>query len=263
MNCFLNRSGLRDLRDVDEGILRDWFYEGREIYEWSTSHYRNCWIYLNQFFSWCRQLGYLRKDPLADIGRPKREKRLPRRISREDAEKLLYTAFNMPWKYNLEGSRNYAIIATFLNCGLRARELLRLEAADVSLSTSEILVREGKGRKDRIVFVNSRLRRILKSYRQILSDQQLTSRHFFCSVRGNRLTYKNLWNMLRRVCNQAQVQASCHQLRHTFASTCIEKGCNPYELQQLMGHASFETTELYLSLTPSTAKANFLKMELF
>ena len=263
MNCFLNRSGLHDLRDVNEQTLREWFYEGRRTYEWSASHYRNCWIYLNQFFEWCINRGLLQKNPITMIERPKRPKRLPRRISKEDAEKLLYISFNMSWKYKHESFRNYAIIAMFLNSGIRARELLGLEMADVDLSNREILIRGGKGGKDRILFINAKLGRVLASYTRNLQSQQLKSRYFFCSVRGNRLTYKNLWNMLRRVCRQAQVKASCHQLRHTFASTCIENGCNPYELQQIMGHSSFETTELYLRLTPAKAKSNFLRMELF
>ncbi len=261
--CFLNRTGLRDLREIDEHVLRDWFYEGRETYEWSASHYRNCWIYLKQFFDWCISRGFTKTNPLDSIERPKRDKRLPRRISKEDAEKLLYTAFNMTWKYQHEGFRNYAMIATLLNCGVRARELLKLEATDVDLPSREILIREGKGSKDRIVFINAKLGRILRNYIKNLHDQRFNSRHFFCSVRGNKLTYKNLWSMLRRVCCHAQVKASCHQLRHTFASTCIENGCNPYELQQIMGHSSFETTERYLSLTPTKAKSNFLKMDLF
>lgn len=261
--CFQNRTGLRDLCSVDEQVLRDWFYEGRSTYEWSASHYRNCWIYLKQFFDWCIKSGFLSTNPITAIEKPKRDKRLPRRISKEDAEKLLYTAFNMTWRYQHESYRNYAMIATVLNCGIRAKELLGMETTDVDLPNHEILIREGKGCKDRIVFINSKLSRVLRNYSQNLRELDLHSRYYFCSVRGNSLTYKNLWNMLRRVCHEARVRTSCHQLRHTFASTCIENGCNPYELQQIMGHSSFETTERYLSLTPAKAKSNFLKIDLF
>lgn len=259
----MSRTGISDLREVTESSLRNWFYEGKERYQWSASNYRNYWLYLKQFFDWCVQRAYLGENPILAIEKPRRPRRLPRRISQEDAQKLLYTSFNLPWKYRLEQVRNHAMIATSLNTGIRAGELLKLEMTDVDLAHHEIVVRNGKGGKDRVLYINPRLSRILRAYIEELRHQRLNNRHFFCSIHGNQLTYMNFRNMLRRVGTEAKVKVTSHQLRHTFASACIENGYNPYELQQIMGHSSFQTTEIYLSLTPAKAKQNFMRLDLF
>ncbi|CAM2068889.1 Tyrosine-type recombinase/integrase [Sulfidibacter corallicola] len=263
LSCFIHRTNITQLHELKEDTLRNWFYEGRERYQWSASNYGNYWLYFKQFFDWCLDRGFCNENPVLAISKPKRAKSLPRRITSGQAEKLLYTSYSMPWSAHFYRLRNHAIIATFLYSGLRASELLNLKCAHVSLAEREIFVEKGKGDKDRIVFIGEKLKIALKPYLEEVHRQGIASLYFFSSLRGNRLTYKNLWLVIRSIGKAAKAPATCHQFRHTFASMCIENGYNPYELQLIMGHESFQTTERYLSLTPEKAKENFLKMPSF
>jgi site-specific recombinase XerD len=247
------------VRDLDTGIIREFLLQSREDRLWSPKTFRNYRQNLKCFFNWCIMSGLLKKNPVEGIEKPRIPKRLPRCLSKEKALKILANASWHPWKYQIERSRNTAILATFLFSGLRLKELINLQVTDVNFGNSEIFVLQGKGRKDRIVPIHPRLSPFLREYYQ--ERQKYTgqaSQWFFTSVRSEkRLTVKNVYRITKAIALDSNVKFTPHMLRHTFAMLAIDGDLNIYKLKEIMGHAHVSTTEIYASVAQGSIKRSF------
>lgn len=248
IGLFLRFSKVVYLEDVTAKKLHDYLYDGRINRGWTADTFLNYYKGMKAFFLWCISKGYLKENPLKDIVKPKIERKLPKRISRQDAMRLLECAFNTRYVYRFEGYRNHAIFAVMIYAGLRAKEVLNLKLNDVDFSNSIISVNCGKGGKDRMVPICSTLNRILKGY---LVDRNRIGRdcaYFFASIRGDMpFTYSGLKNLVARLKGISKIDFSCHRLRHTFATLMLEGGCDIYALSKMLGHNDIKTTTIYLS----------------
>jgi len=155
-------------------------------------------------------------------------------------------------------------MAVLLYTGLRASELLNLKVSDISFQSGKILVEEGKGGKDRVIPVYRKLERILRRYMDARARLDKTSMYLFTGVRSEkRLNYKNLQIICKRISQEIKIQFTPHQLRHTFASVCVEKEMPLPQLQQVMGHSDIKTTMIYVSVTQKATMDAFSKIDLF
>jgi len=264
MKTFLRRTDCVNLADMTLENMRGFFYEGVERHKWSQSTFANHHKYLKRFLGWCVEKEYIKENPIIQIKRPKRPRPLPRRLTGEEGCKLLYTAFTMDWRYGFECTRNHSIISTFLFAGIRANELLTLEITDLNLTTGNILIRSGKGNKDRNVPIHFKLARTLKGYMAERKGRGIKSRYLFPSIRGEKaLTYKNLLTICRRIGKEADIYFSPHQLRHTFGSVAVEQGMDVVKLKDIMGHSSIISTMIYLRMSSKSLKEGLDKLELF
>lgn len=258
---FLKRSGVVHLDEITETKLREYFYEGREKHQWSQSHYANQHKYLKRFMGWCVQKGLSKDNPLELIKRPKAAQPLPRRLTEEDAQKILYGSFSLPWRYEFESVRNHAIISTFLFTGLRVSELLSLETTDVDLKSRSILVRHGKGNKDRWVPIHYKLLSTLSRY--VKNRPDVKAQWFFPGKQGGKLTAKNLSKICQRIGQHTGVRFTCHQLRHTFGSVTVEQGLGIVQLKEIMGHSNLASTMIYLKMSAKSLEEGVNRLELF
>jgi site-specific recombinase XerD len=257
-------AGTTEIAGLDEPALRSFFGDGTARRRWTAWRYRNHWKYLKGFYDWCVETGRSRSNPILGIERPRTPHLLPRRLSRADAEKLLASGFNYPWGTTLQQLRNYAILAAFLYTGLRVQELLGLRRDDVDLEAGTILVRSGKGAKDRLVPVFCRLAPVLEAYWAERSRRGVGSPFAFSSLRSPApLTYQNLRTMLGEVAFRAGVRFTPHQLRHTFASEALENGLDLYKLKEILGHSSPATTAIYLQLTPQGLRRSLDQVKMY
>jgi site-specific recombinase XerD len=264
MKTFLRRTQVRSLNDITLSVLEDFFYEGRERYQWSYSHYVNHRKYLSKFFSWCVRQGYLKANPIEGIGKPKKPETLPRRLSYAEAQAVLYASFNHKWRYAFQRSRNHAMIATLLYTGLRAAELLNLQMLDIDLEAGTLLVRRGKGGKDRYVPIHHKLHYILKRYLQDRDRVTRTTPYLFTSsTRDRPIAYRALRKMCRTLSNVTGIRFTAHCLRHTFGSVAIEQQMGLVQLKEIMGHSSISSTMLYLRMSPEGLRESLDKIELF
>jgi site-specific recombinase XerD len=251
-----------DLRDLQEGMIREFLHAGREEKLWSAKTYRNRWQHMSTFFDWCVDRNFHKKNPLQKIGKPKLPQNLPRCLTQEQMQTVLNTVRWMNWTYSFSPIRNEAIISTFVFTGIRLNELLNLEMSDVNIRQGEILVRQGKNRKDRIVPIHPRLRRILENYVSEKKERLQPSQWFFTSIRSTaQLTAKNVQQMCLQVSTEAKVKFTPHMLRHTFGRLCIDQDFNIYKLKEIMGHTSVNTTQIYLSLSKEGIKRSFENVE--
>jgi site-specific recombinase XerD len=192
---------------------------------------------LKSFFKWCVAGGYLFSNPITPIPKPKLERKLPKRISRQDAYRVLEHAFAAPTSYRFERFRNHAVLATMVFAGLRSQEVLNLKFGHVDLMNGILHVIQGKGGKDRIVPIVATLRSILQRYVEDRSRLGKQSVFFFTTLRGDRqFTYSGLRKVIEKVKRGTGVFFSAHRLRHTFATLMLEGGCDLFSLQQMLGH---------------------------
>lgn len=187
---------------------------------------------------------------------PKSERGLPIVLSVRQMEELL----EMPLRSSHAASRgpgwlkyrDAAILELFYSSGLRISELLGLDVRDVDFS-EEVLKVKGKGRKERVVPVGGAAMRAMQKYRQ---EAVVTNGPLFRSVRGTRITQQAVDQMLKKYLNMSGIPfgVSPHKLRHSFATHLLDAGADLRSVQELLGHASLSTTQIYTHVTKERLK---------
>jgi len=264
LNAFANRTEVQFIKKVDKNLLREFFYEGIEKYQWKPNTHLNYHNYFNKFFKWCVTEGHVEINPMDGIKRPRQYKSLPRRLKQGEAQKILYAALDYDWRYKFEHTRNHAILATFLFTGMRCQELLNLQMADIHLNSSNILIREGKGAKDRNVPIHYKLMRILKSYLEDRKRHQKESPFLFVGACSNKqMNYKDVLRVCKKVSQAADIKFTPHRLRHTFGSISVEQGLGVVKLQSILGHADISSTMIYVRMSSKNLQESMDKLELF
>lgn len=150
------------------------------------------------------------------------------------------------------GARDRAIMLTLLDTGVRAGELVDMSLGVLDLILGSVLVRKGKGRKPRTVYLSKKSRKVVRAYLKTRIDD---SDHLWVSVSGYRLEYWGVRSMLKRRSEQAGVPyQSPHSFRRLFAITCLRRGVDIFSLQRLMGHSDLQVLRRYLAQVDSDLK---------
>ncbi len=206
---------------------------------------------LRGFHAFLARVGHRSDDPLALLPAPRRERKLPHALTRDDVELLLA----QPQGESPVALRDRAMFELAYACGLRVSELVGLELAQVDMS-GKVLMVTGKGDKQRVVPfgrpAQHALREWLERGRELLATRQRHSR-VFTNARGGMLSRMGYWKILRGHARQAQIAAHVHPhaLRHSFATHLLEGGADLRVVQELLGHASVTTTAIYTHLDRS------------
>jgi integrase/recombinase XerD len=202
---------------------------------------------LRRFGKWLVRTGRVSADPAEGLVLPRRPQRLPRVVlSAEEADRVL----EGPDVGRRLGLRDRAILETFYSTGMRRAELIQLRQCDMEIERGVVLIREGKGRRDRVIPIGSRALRRIARY-QAESRPALTrgggSDFLFLTQRGNRLRENRLSELIRGYLRAAGLgkEGSCHVFRHTMATLLLENGADIRVVQEILGHASLATTALY------------------
>jgi site-specific recombinase XerD len=249
---------IETIEQVNEANVRALFYHGRTERNWQSYSFITYPRSLMVFFRWCKEQGYIVKNPVEDIEMPKLEKRLPKKLTKQEALKLIEVVYNYPYGYRYLRYRNHAIFATFIFAGLRKSELLRLRLTDVDIENQSIFVNQGKGSKDRVVPMSHTLAQSLKKYLDERKRLNKTCPQFFCALNRN-MGFSD--SAIRKLVDQMRkatgTKFTIHKLRHTFATLMLEGGCDIYSLSKMMGHSDIKTTTIYLS-----ASAEHLRLQM-
>ena len=202
---------------------------------------------IKSFFGFLSENSIITEDPTESLGSPRVGRTLPKFLPEEEVTKLLDTAYKSGTN---EGQRAAVIMELLYATGLRVGELVSLNMQDVDLSESYIRCM-GKGSKERIVHLYPKaldeLRRYLKSARLALLGHKRTEPSLFVNHRGERLTRQWVWTILKTYAQKAGIEQNItpHTLRHSFATHLLERGADLRVIQELLGHASISTTEIY------------------
>ena len=260
ISSYCKFSGAIDIKDVTNDNVRGFFFNGRVNRDWGSNSFITYLKSLVVFFRWCEKEGYLTGNPAIDIETPKMEKKLPPKLTKQEATFILETVYNYPYQSNYLRYRNHAIFSVFIYAGLRKRELLKLKYVDVDIENMTIFVRQGKGAKDRVVPICSSLRTVLEKYLTERLRLNKTCPEFFTSLPENRcLTEISLKRLIDRIKESSKISFSIHKLRHTFATLMLEGGCDIFSLSKMMGHSDIKTTTIYLAASAEHLRAQMFK----
>ena len=259
-NFFLKHTGVISFEEIDEKLIFSFMMYGRTERKWSAYTFVCYHVTLTVFFRYCVKKGLMEKNYMDAIELPRLPKRLPKRISKQNALKLLEIAYNFPYSYTFLRYRNQALFATFLYCGLRKSELLKLKLNDVDLENLTMMIRQGKGDKDRILPISFTLAQILKRYLKDRKRLKKTCPEFFVSLNRNQgLTINGLKHLNLMMRKASKIYYTWHMLRHTFATLMIEGGCDIFSLSKMMGHSDIKTTTIYLSASSEHLRSQITK----
>ena len=201
---------------------------------------------VRQFFKYLTQQNYLLYNPASELVIIKESVSLPVVLSVDEVERLI----KQPDTNTEKGVRDRAILELFYSTGLRRSELCNLTLHDLSLTRKTIMVRKGKGNKDRLIPVGSRALKWIEHYLDKVRDQLLTdidNDALFLNDYGDVFRDNKLGDKVKRfmVNSGLDVAGSCHLLRHAMATHMLENGAELRYIQAMLGHASVATTQIY------------------
>lgn len=203
---------------------------------------------LRSFFKFMRMEGYIEEDPTELIETPNIGHHLPDVLSTEEIDLMIET---LP-EEKAETPRNHAIIETLYGSGLRVSELVGLRISRLSLDEGYMMV-EGKGGKQRLVPLSPISSQLIRDYLEIRNSGPIKKGSediLFLNRRGAPLTRVMVFYVIRDAALYAGIEkkVSPHTLRHSFATHLLEGGANLRAIQEMLGHESIATTEIYLHL---------------
>lgn len=204
---------------------------------------------LRGWFSWLKLRDYVAFDPTLDLANPKREKMLPKVLTITEVEAMIAAA---------ESPRDRAIIELLYGGGLRVSELTRLEMKDFSIQQGCLRV-FGKGSKERVVPIGGKAMEALREFVPTQSAgttcgapatrnrNYMVPQPIFRDRQGKRLSRLVVWQIVKRTALKAGIRKSLspHTLRHSYATHLLENGADVRSVQELLGHSSVVTTQLY------------------
>jgi integrase/recombinase XerC len=254
---FLQRKGISTWDKVDKDVVREYLaWLNDESYAKASVARR-----LSELRSFCRFLireRLLAANPFDSISAPKVPKRLPRFLSAEEVKNLLAA----PDTSDPQGMRDRAMLELLYAAGMRVSELAGLNLADVENSPAQIKV-VGKGNKERYVLIGRPAFRAVMTYiregRPKLIGKK-TSNAIFLNRFGGRLTVRSVQMTLAKYAMKAGIKGEVtpHVLRHTFATHLLDGGADLRSVQELLGHESLSTTQIYTQVAQTKAKEAFM-----
>lgn len=169
------------------------------------------------------------------IQRPRREKRLPNVLSKEDVKSILEAPTNL---------KHRAMLSLIYACGLRRSELLNLTLTDILSKRNLLFIRQSKGKKDRVVPIGNKLIEMLRDYYKAYKPKTWL---FEGQFPNTKYSEKSLENVLKQSLTKTKIskKVSLHWLRHSYATHLLENGTDLRYIQELLGHSSSRTTEIY------------------
>ncbi len=254
---FLRNSEIDSLKEVDRHTLRDYLTELMEKGFVKASIARKLSA-IRSFYRYLLREEIISTSPVATTSSPKLDKRLPSFLTIEEMNRLL----EAPDLSTPQGLRDRALMELLYASGLRVSELVSLNLEQVNLDTNEIRV-WGKGSKERMVLMGKPAARALTAYLNqgrpdLLGKKR--SNALLLNRYGKRLIERRVQRILEKYTNIAGIgkRVYPHMLRHTFATHLLDGGADLRVVQELLGHASLSSTQIYTHVSKSQAKKVYL-----
>lgn len=215
------------------------------------------------FYRWLTMSGLAQSDPASVLSGPKKPKTLPHVLRPPETVKLLTVygptdAQGKPRKQSATDKRNQAILEFMYACGARVSEVSALRTVNIDFAQGQAKV-YGKGAKERIVPLHNMALRSMADYMTYARGELAGKKHceyFFVSTRGNQMSTDAIRKMFKEALVSAGLDTtlSPHALRHTFATDVLAGGADLRTVQEMLGHVSLSTTQIYTHTTPGRLK---------
>jgi site-specific recombinase XerD len=201
------------------------------------------WKALSAFLNWCERRGHLVDNPLSQVDRPRRQPSLPKAAPKATLRALFNEMATAAMGGDRLAIRDQAMFRLCYSTGLRASELARLRKDDLELEYNGLMVRDGKGGKDRAVYYANKASEALAAWLAIRPGGGWV----FLSRTRRQMTRGGIYKSLQRWCQAAGVKLTVHQLRHCYATHALRAGIDLEHVQRQLGHSSITTTAIYLA----------------
>ena len=223
---------------IDSDIIRNWIVCRLDEGTSARSMQRSLSA-LRSFYRYMMKMELVKTDPVALVENPKMKPALPTFLKETEMDRLLD---EVEYEDNFVGERDRLILLTFYTTGIRVSELVGLDTSDADLSAGEIKV-TGKRNKQRIVPFGAELREALEGF----LDRYPHEGPLFEKAKGGRLNIHDVYGIVHKRLSvvTTQKKRSPHVLRHTFATVMLNNGADLRAVQELLGHESLATTQVY------------------
>lgn len=243
------------VKNVTPAVVRQFIWEiSKDVSSTSLSRKLAA---LRTFFKFLVKRGIVSSNVFSGFSAPRVPKLLPKVLSPEQIDKMIEVIPAEGW-----GLRDRALIELGYSSGLRISELVSIEVGDIDMVAEMLRVR-GKGRKERVVPFGSAARKAVQSYlkfrEEILKSLKINSPYLFINRKGKRLTQRGAFEIIRKWGKKAGFEVHPHMLRHSFATHLLERGASIRHVQEMLGHASLATTQVYTHLTKEILREVYTK----
>jgi len=236
------------ISDIDNYLS---FIRSRNISNNTYVKILNC---VRSFLKFLYSRNYIDKDLASFIKVPPKIKPIKEELSDLDIKKVRNYLFKRKEKYRNENLRDEIIFSLGIDCGLRRQEFINLNWEDINFKENSISIKNSKGRKNRIVYFNSNLGKLMHSYRKS-SGKYISA--LIRGAHGKRLTKCSLQNIISRIFKESKIyrkNLTLHSLRHTYAERLRRKGVDLPTISKLLGHSRLDTTDIYLHINKDDFK---------
>ncbi len=222
--------------------------------DYSKTSINRCLSTMRSFYNYLLKEDLIRENLFADTKNVKQPRKLPKFLD----DRLLISVLESIDTSTDLGNRNYLILELLFATGLRVSELCNLEIKDIDFSNKMIKVK-GKGNKERIVVMYDTLIENLKYYitftrSNLLSKVETDAKKLFINYKGGYLTTRGVRVILNSIIDNSNevIHITPHMLRHSFATSLLNNGCDLRMVQELLGHKNLQTTQIYTEVTTET-----------
>ncbi len=213
-------------------------------------------IVVRSFTRYLHEQDYLLHNPAKNIKPPRKWKKLPKAIvSPDEMKKLVHT----PDKQTNQGYRDRVILEILYDTGMRRSELANLKIVDMELQTGFVCIRNGKGRKDRVVPLSQRVCEKVRNYIAFVRPEYIKTKdpgYLILNRSGNKMVPNGIYVVVKRIgiLSGIKKNVTTHILRHACATHMLRNGAPVRHIQEMLGHESLESTQIYTRVTINDLK---------
>ena len=259
INNFFNYINKETIEQIDILDYIDYLFDEKKLKDRSI---KRKIISLKIYFNFLEDNSIIKTNPFTKLKfKFKQEKKLPKTLQKNEVKKLLETVYNelnssiTPYK-KFETIRNISLLEILISTGIRIQEASLITLNDISLQEKTIII-HGKGRKERQLFIlNKYVLSSLKNWLTIRKTSSPKCNNIFINKYGNPLSIHSIENIFRKykTLSNINIKATPHYLRHTFATNLLTNGADLRSVQEILGHSSISTTQIYLEISSNRKK---------
>lgn len=248
--------GLSRPQDITKPILERYqrylfHYRKKNGEPLSTRSQHTRIVPVRAYFKWLTRENYILYNPASEIDLPRLEKRLPKHVLNQQEAELILSQPDLTTAF---GVRDRAILETLYSTGIRRMEVIHINLYDIDGDRGTLMVRQGKGRKDRMVPIGERALDWIIKYRDDIRPELMMPNDdgtLFLTNLGEAFTRNRMTQLVRDYVKAADIgkEGSCHLFRHTMATLMLENGADIRFIQAMLGHANVSTTQIYTQVS--------------
>jgi len=254
---------LSDLTTYTTPNYKRFLWESFLARNWASKTYNHYRKYIRCYCEYLKNEWYINENPIDKILKRKEPKTLPKTLSRDQVKELLDS---LPKTFNVNSFlwlRNKTMVYTYLYTWMRLSELTNLKLENLKIYDWFIQVIRWKGDKDRLIPLTKEAIKHLHNYWKERKKFIVDSDYIFPTIYWNSLQKKDMQTIIKKIRSRITFHFTWHQLRHTYATELVRNNFDIYNISQILGHSTIDTTKIYLSVDTDKLKKQLDKIKLF